>query len=68
MDKHFYNLKGMKNFLLLWFTQTLSGLGSAMTAYALIIWSYTQESSTANRITDGLFLYSLCVVQRFCRT
>ena len=32
----------MRNYLLLWFTQMISGLGSAMTAYALVIWSYTQ--------------------------
>ncbi len=35
----------MKMFLLLWSTQSLSGLGSAMTAYALVIWSYTQKGS-----------------------
>jgi len=38
-------LKEMRSFLLLWFTQMLSGLGSAMTSYALVIWSYTQEGS-----------------------
>jgi len=35
----------MKSYLLLWATQTLSGLGSAMTSYALVIWSYTAEGS-----------------------
>lgn len=35
----------MKPFLLLWATQSFSGLGSAMTGYALVIWSYTQEGS-----------------------
>ena len=35
----------MRAFLLLWLTQSLSGLGSAMTSYALVIWSYTQEGS-----------------------
>ena len=39
------DLKEMKSFLLLWFTQMISGLGSAMTAYALVIWSYTQVGS-----------------------
>ena len=34
-----------KAFLALWLTQAFSGLGSAMTAYALVIWSYTQEGS-----------------------
>lgn len=37
--------KEMKTFLMLWVTQSLSGLGSAMTSYALVIWSYTQRGS-----------------------
>lgn len=32
--------KELRDFLLLWLTQSLSGLGSAMTSYALIVWSY----------------------------
>ncbi len=44
--KTFVNdLKEMRSYLLLWFTQLVSGLGSAMTAYALVIWSYTQAGS-----------------------
>lgn len=35
----------MKSFLLLWITQSFSGLGSATTSYALVIWSYTQKGS-----------------------
>lgn len=35
----------MRNFLLLWITQAFSGLGSGMTSYALVIWSYTQKGS-----------------------
>lgn len=38
-------LREMRTFLLLWITQSFSGLGSAMTGYALVIWSYTQEGS-----------------------
>lgn len=38
-------LKEMKAFLLLWITQSFSGLGSAMTSYALVIWSYSQKGS-----------------------
>ena len=37
--------KELRDFLLLWLTQSLSGLGSAMTSYALIVWSYQQEGS-----------------------
>lgn len=47
--KNIGNLKNtiqeMRTFLLLWLTQSFSGLGSAMTSYALVIWSYTQEGS-----------------------
>ena len=35
----------MRSYLLLWITQLVSGLGSAMTSYALVIWSYTQKDS-----------------------
>ena len=41
------SLKEMKTYLLLWSTQSFSGLGSAMTSYALVIWSYTQEGDHA---------------------
>lgn len=35
----------IRNFLLLWITQAFSGLGSGMTSYALVIWSYTEKGS-----------------------
>lgn len=38
-------LREMRTYLLLWVTQAFSGLGSAMTSYALIVWSYTQDGS-----------------------
>lgn len=41
----FYALQEMRMYLLLWATQAFSGLGSAMTSYALVIWSYTQKGS-----------------------
>lgn len=45
MKKYIQDLKEMRSYLLLWFTQGISGLGSAMTSYALVIWSYTQAGS-----------------------
>ena len=36
---------GLKKFILLWSTQSLSALGSSMTSFALIIWSYQQKGS-----------------------
>lgn len=38
-------LTEMRSFLVLWFTQSLSSLGSAMTSYALVIWAYQQQGS-----------------------
>ena len=35
----------LRGFLILWFTQSFSALGSAMTSFALIIWSYQQQGS-----------------------
>ena len=36
---------GMKPFFILWSTQALSALGSSMTSFGLIIWSYQQQGS-----------------------
>jgi len=47
--------KELKYFLILWSTQALSQLGSSMTNYALIIWSYTSKGSA---LTTGLL--SVC--------
>lgn len=38
-------LSEMKTFLLLWSTQSFSALGSQMTSYALVLWSYSQKGS-----------------------
>lgn len=35
----------LRDFLILWLTQALSQLGSAMSGYALILWSYRQTGS-----------------------
>lgn len=43
--KYRNTLQEIKIFLLLWITQSFSALGSAMTSYALVIWSYTQKGS-----------------------
>lgn len=45
MKNYIKIIRETKTFLLLWITQSFSGLGSAMTSYALVIWSYTQEGS-----------------------
>lgn len=55
----------MRAFLILWITQAFSGLGSAVTSYALVVWSYTQEGSAL--VTAGLMIssyapYVLCSI------
>ena len=57
--------KEMRSYLLLWFTQLVSGLGSAMTAYALVIWSYTQAGSalrTALLMVCSYAPYVICSI------
>ncbi|MGI5885050.1 MAG: MFS transporter, partial [Candidatus Spyradocola sp.] len=39
------DLLEMRAFLLLWSTQSLSSLGSSMTAFALVVWSYEAKGS-----------------------
>ena len=43
--KYMKMLRDMRGFLVMCFTQGFSALGSAMTGYALIVWSYQQEGS-----------------------
>ncbi len=38
-------IKELRSFLILWLSQSLSALGSSMTSFALIIWSYQQHGS-----------------------
>ena len=45
MKKYIETIREIKSYLLLWGTQSFSGLGSAMPSYALVIWSYTQKGS-----------------------
>ena len=61
----FKDIKEMNSYLLLWFTQMISGLGSAMTAYALVIWSYKQAGSalqTALLMVCSYAPYVICSV------
>ena len=46
LHSFFESLRELRTFLLLFTTQALSSLGSAMTSYALVIWAY-QESGSA---------------------
>lgn len=46
MKSKFNTLRELKQFIILWLTQSLSQLGSAMTNFALVIWLY-QDSGSA---------------------
>ena len=45
MNKFFDTIREMRGYLVLWLTQALSHLGSSMTSFALIVWSYQAEGS-----------------------
>ena len=65
MKRFMNDLRQMRTYLLLWSTQLISGLGSAMTAYALVIWSYTQSGSalgTAALMICSYAPYVLCSI------
>jgi len=49
-------LSELRNFLLLWGSQTVSALGTAMTEYALVVWVYSKQG-TASSVT----LLTLCI-------
>ena len=34
-----------KRYIILWFSQSVSGLGSSMTGFALVLWAYGQRRS-----------------------
>lgn len=58
-------LNEMRAFLLLWVTQAFSGLGSAVTSYSLVIWSYSQQGSalvTALLMVSSYAPYVLCSI------
>ena len=55
-------LREMRTFLILWLTQAFSGLGSGMTSYALIIWSYTQEGKALTTALLGVASYAPYVI------
>lgn len=55
-------LREMRTYLILWLTQAFSSLGSGMTSYALIIWSYTQEGSALVTALLGVSSYAPYVI------
>ena len=37
--------KSFKKYIILWLSQGISGLGSSMTGFALVLWAYGQSHS-----------------------
>lgn len=65
MKKIFNTIFEMRTFLILWLSQSFSALGSSMTAYALVIWSYQQNGSalgTALLMVCSYAPYVLCSI------
>ena len=60
-------LKGLNAFLILWGTQAFSSLGSSMTNFALIIWSY-ERLGAHNSAAGSLLLCAVCPVKYLCRS
>ena len=47
----------LRDFLLLWSTQTLSALGSGMTSYALVLWLYLKTGSSLSTAALSVCFY-----------
>lgn len=60
MKKNFFT--GLGPFITLWSTQSLSALGSSMTSFALIIWSYQQQGSALTTALLSVCSYAPYVV------
>ena len=58
----FKTLSELRGFLILWLTQSFSALGSSMTNFALIVWSYQQEGSALTTALLSVCSYAPYVV------
>ena len=67
LHSFFEFLRELRHFLLLFTTQALSSLGSAMTSYALVIWAYQQSGSALSTALLTVSSYAPYVVfSLFC--
>lgn len=55
-------IKELRSFLILWFTQSFSALGSSMTSFALIIWSYSRQGSALTTALLSVCSYAPYVI------
>lgn len=54
--------RDLRDFLILWSTQSFSALGSAMTSFALVVWSYQQQGSALTTAMLSICSYTPYVV------
>lgn len=52
---------GLRDFYILWITQSLSQLGSAMTSFALTLWLYEKTGSALMMFLLGVAGVVLCL-------
>ncbi|MBQ7304738.1 MAG: MFS transporter [Clostridia bacterium] len=57
--------KELKDFLLLWGSQAVSSLGTAMTEYALVIWVYEQQGTATSTMLLTLCTFMPTILFRF---
>ena len=57
--------KELKDFLLLWSSQAVSSLGTAMTEYALVIWVYEQQGTATSTMLLTLCTFMPTILFRF---
>lgn len=59
----------LKNFLILWRTQSVSQLGSSITAFALTLWLYGDYGFFfKHSCTYHMLLCTLCIDEHLCRS
>lgn len=56
------NIEELQSFLILWITQSLSTLGSSMTNFAVVIWSYQQQGSALTTALLAICSYAPYVI------
>ena len=63
--KVFTTIKELRKYLLLWGSQTVSALGTAMTEYALVIWVYEKEGTASSVTLLTICIYLPTILFRF---
>lgn len=62
MDSRFQTIQDLKSFLIIWFGQFVSLVGTSMTRFALIIWIFQQTGDALDLALLGFFAYGAYVI------